>query len=498
MNSFDDYLKKTEEIGYIREVKHEIAYVKGLPDARLDELLLFESGEQGQVISLEKKFIEVLMLTKSRIKVGARVVRTDEEIKVSVGEGMLGRTIDALGRDYLSEKPIKKTTEPRPVDIRPPGINVRKNIHESFEVGVTMIDLIIPLGKGQRELVIGDRKTAKTQFLMQSIVSQAQKGTICIYAGIAKRGFDLKKIEQFFGEKGISDNVVMVVASASDPAGLVYLTPYTAMTIAEYFRDQGRNVLVVLDDLTAHAKIYREISLIAGRFPGRSSYPGDIFYLHSRVLERAGNFSVIKEDPDGKMVKSEASITCLPVAEAVMGDISGYIQTNLMAMTDGHIYFDRDYFNQGRRPAINPFLSVTRVGRQAQTPLLRDISRQLTSFLVRLENLKQFLHFGAELSEETRNTLSLGDKVLAFFEQGYDEIIPLNINILILTFLWAGYWKSEEVNEVKLKMRNYINAYNTDEAYRKKVDTFVANQNSFSDFVNIIKSDDSLVIAESK
>ena len=493
MNTFEDYLEKTEEIGYVREVKHAIAYVKGLPEAKPDEFLLFETGEQGQVISLERKYLEVLMLTKSRVLVGTRVVRTNSEIKIGLGRALLGKTVNALGFDYYTNKPISKLDEFKSVDNRPPGINVRKNIHESFEVGVTIVDLTVPLGKGQRELVVGDRKSAKTQFLMQAILSQASKGTICIYAGIAKRIFDLKKIEQFFKAKGIDRNTILVAASADDPTGLIYLAPYVAMSMAEYFRDQGLNVLVVLDDLTAHAKIYREISLVAGRFPGRSSYPGDIFYLHSRLLERAGNFSVIVKGQDGKIVRSEASITCLPVAEAVMGDLSGYMQTNLMAMTDGHIYFDKDYFNQGRRPAINPFISVTRVGRQAQTPLLRDISRQLTSFLVRLESLKQFLHFGAELSEETRNTLALGDKVIAFFEQSHDEIIPLSINILLLSFLWAGYWKSEEVNEVKQKMKQLIITYEQNEAYRNKVDNYIGNFQDFGAFVSAVKVDDSLM-----
>jgi F-type H+-transporting ATPase subunit alpha len=247
------------------------------------------------------------------------------------------------------------------------------------------------------------------------------------------------------------------------------------MTIAEYFRDQGKDVLIILDDLTAHAKYYREITLLARRFPGRSSYPGDIFYTHSRLMERAGNFE-------------KGSITCLPVAESVLGDLSGYIQTNLMAMTDGHIFLDVDLFNEGRRPAVNPFLSVTRVGLQAQSPLLRDLNRQLTAFLAKVERMRQFMHFGAEVSKSVQETLQLGAKINAFFSQQQNVTIPVNVGVYVLASLWSGIWKDSSVKEVHEKTEQIIDAYMKDTGFREKVDTIIMGSPSFKALVESVTS----------
>jgi F-type H+-transporting ATPase subunit alpha len=474
MQDFQHYLEKTGEIGFVEKTIHSIVYVAGLPGARPDEMVVFEGGEMGQVLSLTPDYVEVLLLSKTAVDVGTKAARTGRLFEISVGEHLLGKTIDPLG----SQAQSGQASESRPIDIPPPAINKRKNITKPLATGVTIVDLVVPLGSGQRQLVVGDRKTEKTQFLLQAAFTQARSGAVCVYGAIAKKGMDIAMIEDFFKNHGVSKNIVIVASSSSDPAGLVFLTPYTAMTIAEYFRDTGRPVLIILDDLTAHAKYYREITLLARRFPGRSSYPGDIFYIHSRLLERAGNFMVGKK---------EASITCLPVAELVMGDLSGYIQTNLMAMTDGHIYFDRDYYLQGRRPAINTFLSVTRVGHQAQSPLFRDLSRQLTSFLASLERLREFMHFGAELTEATRRTLALGDRVFAFFEQSPTITIPVNVNAVLLASLWAGRWSEVERDEMKSEMDQLALAYETDTKARAKVDNLIAGAKNFNELVTSLK-----------
>jgi len=487
MFNFKYYLEKIGEIGYVEQVTGSIAYVRGLPKARPQELIVFESGQIGQVFSLSYDYVEVLILSNVSVAVSSRATRTGELFTVAVGEELLGKMLSPLGLPVEGEE-LEPSLERRPIDVKPLGIKQRKNIDEPFETGVTIVDLVVPLGKGQRELVVGDRKTNKTQFLLQVILTQAQKGTICIYAGIGKRVLDIKMVGDFFKKNAILSNTIIVASSASDPAGLVFLTPYTAMTIAEFFRDRGKDVLVVFDDLTAHAKYYREITLLAKRFPGRSSYPGDIFYIHSKLLERGGNFSLISKDARGKLEKKEVAITCLPVGELVLGDLSGYIQTNLMAMTDGHIFFDREYFNEGRRPAVNPFLSVTRVGRQAQSPLARELSRQLISFLVKHEKLKQFLHFGAELSEETRRTLAQGEKIVGFFEQSSDKIIPLPINIFILACIWAGFWKELETVEAKRKMEDLRSRYLKDSSLKQKVDSFLINYKDFSELVGYLKA----------
>ena len=497
MKNFEYYLNSTEEIGFVEKSMQSITYISGLPDARPYEVVLFETGELGQVITLTPDLIEVLLLSSSDIRVGTKVARTGELLEVGVGEGLLGKTIDPLGRSYTKSLSLKKISETRPVDIEPPGILDRKNITQQLETGVAWVDLVIPIGKGQRQLVIGDRKTGKTGFLLQAIQAQALIGTVCVYAAIAKRRTDIKMSEELFAKTGIFENVCVVASSASDPAGLIFLTPYTAMTIAEYFRDKGKNVLIVLDDMTAHAKAYREVSLLARKFPGRSSYPGDIFFVQSRLLERAGNFVRTVKNSDGTLSRVENSITAFPVAELVMGDISGYIQTNLMAVTDGHILFDIDYYNQGRRPAINPFLSVTRVGHQTQSALMKDISRELSSFLVHLEKLRQYMHFGAELSEATRRTLATGDQILKLLEQPHTLTIPMNINAVILSALWAGFWKDVKLDELKQRFNFVIAIYIKDKKFKQEIDTLINSTNTFAELVAKIKENENIIVAAS-
>jgi F-type H+-transporting ATPase subunit alpha len=477
MAEFKSYIDQTGEIGFVERVFQSIVYVKGLPGAKLQETVIFESGEIGHVIALNDEYVEVLVLTGSFIRVGTRVARTGEHFQIRLGEGLLGQSINAIGNSYSGISSSKNLKDKRPVDINPPSILNRKNITHQFFTGITWIDLIIPIGQGQRELIIGDRKIGKTDFLIQVLNAAAKTGTICVYAAVAKRSMDIKDIIDYLKKEGIEKKTVVVASSASDAAGLIFLTPYTAMTIAEYFRDLGHDVLLILDDMTAHAKYYREISLLAKRFPGRSSYPGDIFYVQSRLLERAGNFVHSIKKADGTIERRESSITCLPVAELILGDMSGYIQTNLMAVTDGHILFDRDLYNQGRRPAINPFLSVTRVGHQTQSEILKDASSEITSFLVHYEKVKQYIHFGAELSEATRRVLALGDQVVALLQQSSEMIVPANISLILLASLWAGHWKNQK----------------TDKTSRQKFDAIIDKSKKFQDLVSTIRSDQDLL-----
>jgi F-type H+/Na+-transporting ATPase subunit alpha len=495
-NEFLNYLENFGEVGYVEGINSSILKISGLPGVKLGEVVIFENEGMGQVISLEKEFVEVLVLKKFPGKVGIRVARTGKELKVKLGDFLLGKTVNGLAEMLVNRKREEGATEgsfeERVIDHGPENINRMIDVKSSFETGVKIVDLIVPLGKGQRQLVIGDRKTGKTQLLLQAILTQARKGSICVYGAIAKKYSDIHMIEKYTEKNNIAKNTVIVASSSSDDPGMVFITPYTAMTVAEYFRDRGYDVTLILDDLTTHAKYYREVSLLAGRFPGRNSYPGDVFYIHSRLMERAGNYEQIVEK-DGKKFKRKVSITCLPVAELVMGDISGYVQTNLMAMTDGHIYFDIDIFNQGRRPAINPFLSVTRVGRQAQTPLLRDINRQITSFLVYLEKLREFLHFGAELNESTKRTLALGDRITSFFDQINEEIVSQNLSVLVIASLWAGFWKDQALNIVNKEILGITKKYSENDKFRQEVDNIVASSNSFADIVATIKKNPGLV-----
>jgi F-type H+-transporting ATPase subunit alpha len=484
MEDFKFYLDKIGEVGFVEEVVHSIVYVSGIPQSHPTEVVVFESGDIGQVMSISKDQVEVLLLSKTQVRVGAQVARTGRLLQVEVGKNVLGRIIDPLGRPHDGGGVAKKAgpgeSELRAIDIKPQNMLNRQPVVEPFETGVSIVDLVVPLGKGQRELVIGDRKTGKTEFLLQTIMTQAARGTICIYAAIAQKNLDIKRLFGYFNDSGIKDQTVIVASKSEDPSGLIFLTPYTAMTIAEFFRDKGMDVLVILDDMSGHARYYREISLLARRFPGRSAYPGDIFYVHARLIERAGNFK-------------KGSITCLPLAESIMGDLSGYIQTNLMAMTDGHIYFDIELYNQGKRPSVSPFLSVTRVGHQTQTPLEKDISRELSSFLVNYERMKTFLHFGTEVSESVRRTLDLGKKLDLFFNQPAQIIIPINVNILLIGALWAGLWNEIKAEDMKLEMINIANYYKSNQNYKGQIDTKVKGFANFSQLIDYLRQDDSLV-----
>jgi F-type H+-transporting ATPase subunit alpha len=433
MKSFQQYLSTSEEIGFVEACNQSIVYASGLPNATLQEIVMFENGELGVILSMSREQVEILLLSKTAVKAGIRVTRTGNKQEMPLGFELLGKAINPFGKPLNTSINIPQPKISRPIDISPSGINTRKRIEQSFETGVTIVDMLIPLGKGQRQLVIGDRKTGKTSFLYQTMLKQSNLGTICIYACIGKKKTEVKKIESFFRSSGIENNTVIVATSSEDPAGIIYLTPYAAMTLAEYFRDEGHDVLVVMDDLFTHAKFYREIMLIGRRFPGRNAYPADIFYTHARLLERAGNFIL----PNG----NEHSITCLPVVESVEGDIAGFIQTNLMSMTDGHIYFDVDLFAKGNRPAINPFVSVSRVGRQTQSSLRLSLNRELISFLTLHRKLESFSHFSAEAGSDIKRTLAVADRITTFFTQGPHEVKNMDLQIVVFCLLWADYWQ---------------------------------------------------------
>ncbi len=409
IHSYKYCIEKNKEIGLVDQIKGPLVFIKGFNQASIGEGITFESGEHGEVLSIKKGYVEVLVFSRNSLRPGIKVGRTGEQLSISAGEGLLGHVVNALGYtlDDMREDSIKSIL--MPIEARAKGISERVKVDKFFETGVSIVDLMIPLGMGQRELVIGDRKTGKTSFLLQTVLAQAKKERVCIYAVIGKRKSEIKEIYDFLKANDVLKYTIIVAASAEDSPGEVYVTPFTAMTLAEYFRDQGTDTLVVLDDLTTHAKYYREISLIGGRFPGRESYPGDIFYLHSKLLERAGNFK-------------KASITCLPVAEAPAGDITGYIQTNIMSMTDGHLFFDSDLFFSGHRPAINFFLSVTRVGKQTQSPEMRNLGREILLLLKKHEDVSRFLKFGPEVTPQVADTLKKGKKMYELFNQMPDEL----------------------------------------------------------------------------
>ena len=474
MNNFKDYLEKTGEVGYVKKVFRSICFVEGLPGLHLRETVAFENGALGLAFSLNENYAEIILLSNSSPIVGESVARTAHYASIGLGDYLLGSVIDPLGYIFSSKQELKIEKSER-IDREPISILGRREITQPFYTGVKLIDIAVPLGKGQRELVIGERKTGKSFFLNHIITNQVKNGVICIYAAIGKRQQDLDIFLNNMLELGISSSIVSVISGAADTPGKIYLTPYTAMTIAEYFRDKGKDVLVILDDMTSHASYYRELSLEAKRFPGRSSYPGDIFYAHARIMERAGNFE-------------KGSITCIPVADTVMGDLSGYIQTNLMSMTDGHIYFDIDRYNQGLRPAVNPFLSVTRVGLQAQSPIVKDVSRQVGSFLVKLESMKDLMHFGAEAGDQVKQTISLGDKLMAIFHQDTRETFPINLTLYLIALIWGGYGKESQLHQVEEEYAQIYKKYLSDQNFSGEIDKMIMATPSFADLVSKIKA----------
>jgi F-type H+/Na+-transporting ATPase subunit alpha len=478
MKTFNDYLNESGEVGYVKKVINVIAYVDGLPSAHPGEVVIFEGGQIGHVASLKQDVIEVLTFTRRGIRTGEKVTRTGRLITVPVGNELLGRIIDPFGFPIDEVSKTIKTSEIRPIEVQPKGIMSRKILKRQLDTGVGLVDLMVPIALGQRELVIGDRKTGKTNFLLKTIVSGVKQNNICIYAAIGKKKIDIKKAEDYLKNKGVFDKVIIVASTSQDPSGSIFMTPYSAMTIAEYFRDKGQNTVIILDDLLTHAKFYREISLLSNKFPGRNSYPGDIFYAHARLMERAGNFII---------GTSEAAITCFPVVESSQGDFSGYIQTNVMSMTDGHIYFDDNLFAEGRRPAINPFISVTRVGRQTQSNSKKSINRELLSFMTLFEKMRNYSHFGAELTDSIKVTLDTGNRLISIFEQDPDNVIPGNVQAIFLTLAWGGYIKETDKEKIMDYRNKLLNLYSMDQTYRKYVDTSVETAQSFNDLLEMVQ-----------
>lgn len=435
MKDYTYYLEHVGEYGTVEKINFPLLLISGLSHAHHNEMVLSQDGQHGVVFAIAEHYVEVLMLSQTSPKIGVQFTRTNEYVSVPTGEEQLGWVINPLGEPLMGTGKYDFPQERRSLESEVKGISERARIKESFETGVNLVDMSIPLGKGQKELIVGDKKTGKTAFVLNVIKNQAQKGAIIVYAAIGHRKNDIKKVYEYCIKEKIIQNTVIVAASSDSSPSLIYLTPFSAMSIAEFFRDKGKDVLVILDDLSTHARFYREISLIAQHFPGRESYPGDIFYNHARLLERAGNY---------KAGDKEVSITCLPVVETVEGDLSSYIPTNVMGMTDGHIYFDNDAFYKGLRPAINSALSVTRVGKQTQNKLQREVSREISLFLNQYDKLQSYSHFGAELSTKVQKILQKGEYLYAFFQQDNNKVLPNDVQMIIFGLIWSQHLENKE------------------------------------------------------
>ena len=414
---------ENNDVGTVISVGDGIALIYGLNEVMLGELLLFPHDVYGLVMNLEMDHVGAVLLGEDTlIKEGDEVKRTNRVMEVPVGDALLGRVVNALGQpiDGLGEI---KTKETRPIEVIAPGVITRKSVDESLETGITMIDAITPIGKGQRELIIGDRQTGKTAIAIDTIINQKGKDVLCVYVAIGQKNSTVAQIVDKLRSHGALDYTLVVSATASEPAPMLYVAPYSGVAMAEHWMHQGKDVLIVYDDLSKHAVSYRTLSLLLKRSPGREAYPGDVFYLHSRLLERACKLS----DQYGG-----GSITALPIVETQSGDISAYIPTNVISITDGQIFLVTDLFNAGQRPAIDAGLSVSRVGGAAQTKAMKQVARSLKIDLASFNEMKSFSQFGSDLDAATVKILKHGEALLEVLKQGQYNPYPLHKEVFYL------------------------------------------------------------------
>jgi len=396
------------ETGTVISYADGVAQVYGMSNVMAGEMVEFEDGTQGLVLNLEEASVGVVLLGQSeKLREGMSVKRLGKLLSVPVGDAVIGRVVNALGEPIDGKGPIE-AAEHRFVEEKAPGIMERKSVHEPLATGIKAIDALVPIGRGQRELIIGDRQTGKTTVALDAIINQKGNGVICIYVAIGQKESTVAQVVRRLEEHGAMDYTIVVSATAAEAAALQYLAPYTGVTMGEYFRDNARHGLIVYDDLSKHAVAYREMSLILRRPPGREAYPGDVFYLHSRLLERAAKLN----DDEGA-----GSLTALPIIETQAGDVAAYIPTNVISITDGQIFLETDLFNSGIRPAINVGLSVSRVGGAAQIKATKQVAGTLRLDLAQYRELQAFAQFASDLDELSRNQLERGQRMVEVLKQ---------------------------------------------------------------------------------
>jgi F-type H+/Na+-transporting ATPase subunit alpha len=431
---------KTEKVGTVLEVGDGVARISGLSDIMASEMVEFSDGTMGVALNLEEDRIGAVVLGDDKgIKEGDTVKATGRILSVPAGENMIGRVINPLGQPIDGKGEIK-TEKFYPIEKIAPGVITRQSVNQPVQTGIKAIDAAIPIGRGQRELIIGDRQTGKTAVAIDTIINQKGQSMICIYVAIGQKESKVARIVAELQKRGAMDYTIVVVAGASDPAAFSYIAPYSGCAIGEYFMDQGKDVLVIYDDLSKHAWAYRQMSLILKRPPGREAYPGDIFYLHSRLLERSAK---LNKDFGG------GSLTALPIIETQAGDVSAYIPTNVISITDGQIYLEADLFYKGIRPALNVGLSVSRVGSAAQIKAMKKVAGKLRLDLAQFRELEAFAQFGSDLDEKTRMQIERGRRTVEILKQDQYSPMPVENQVAILYALTNGFMDDVPVEKVK-------------------------------------------------
>ncbi|MBN1976215.1 MAG: F0F1 ATP synthase subunit alpha [Anaerolineae bacterium] len=423
------------DVGTVQHIGNGVATLSGLPNARTDELVDFSTGVQGMILNLDHARLDVILLGPERgIQGGDLVTATGERLRIPVGENLLGRVVNPLGEPLDGRSPVE-AADLRYLERDAPSIAERAPVNEPLHTGWKIVDALVPVGRGQRELIVGDRQTGKTTLAVDAILNQRDEEMACVYVAIGQKKSSTLAVIEILRRSGAMDHTIVVTASPDDPSALRYLAPYAGCTMAEYLMRQGRDVLIVYDDLSKHADAYRELSLLLRRPPGREAYPGDIFYLHSRLLERACKLLSLPLHPPplgGKRGGGGGSLTALPIVETKQGNLSAYIPTNLISITDGQIMLDADLFSRGVKPAVNAGLSVSRVGGAAQTQAMRAVVGNLRLELAQFEEVARFARFGTEVGEATKQQIRRGERLQAVLTQPAHRPLSLAAQVVIL------------------------------------------------------------------
>ena len=443
------------QLGRVMTLSDGICWMDGLADIMYGEVVEFECGERGMVLDIQQNRIGCVIFGEyEHIESGSRVRRVGRIASVPVGDCLLGRVVDALGKpiDAMGYLPYEKR---RPIEFKAPAILDRAPVNSPLHTGIKAIDALVPIGKGQRELIIGDRQTGKTAIAVDTIINQKGKNTICIYVAIGQKETLVAEIKEKLQSKGAMEYTTIIAVPASASAALQYIAPFSGAAMAEHFMYEGKDVLIIYDDLSKHAVAYRELSLLLHRPSGREAYPGDIFYLHSRLLERAAHLS---DEMGG------GSITALPIIETLAGDISAYIPTNVISITDGQIFLDADLFNEGQRPAVNVGLSVSRVGGSAQSPVMKKVSSNLRTRLAQYRELSEFIQFGSEVDDATRKALDSGRRITEALRQGRYTPVADELQAILIFAVSEGYAKNVEVQDMERFEKELYKFFETEKA----------------------------------
>jgi len=469
-----------KETGKVILVGDGIARVYGLKNCMANELLEFEGGSFGIAQNLEEETVSVAILSdKNDIREGVTVTRTGKVVSVPVGENLLGRVVNALGEPIDGKGPIEYS-DTRPIENEAPGIIERKSVSVPLQTGIKAIDSMIPIGRGQRELIIGDRQTGKTEIAIDTIINQKNTGVICIYVAIGQKSTSVAKLSNELLQNGAMDYTIIVSATAAESAPLQYIAPYSGCAMAEYFREQGKDVLIIYDDLSKHAVAYRALSLLVRRPPGREAYPGDVFYLHSRLLERA---ACVDEAYGG------GTITALPIIETQAGDVSAYIPTNVISITDGQIFLETELFHSGIMPAINPGISVSRVGGSAQLKGMKKVAGELKLLYSQYRELQSFAQFGSDLDADTKSRLALGERIVEVLKQNRNTPIRVGCQVAIVYAVINGFLDSTPIDKVKEYEANlFAKLENNYSSWLKRIEDGFFDQSDETELKNILSS----------